>query len=80
MLLSGYLEQLSLQRGESWKRRWFVLTSRALVCYDNYWVSTEHLLINVRYSVVPACNYHSSSITPFHESKVLNESVVYSQF
>ena len=40
MLCGGYLQQMSFERGEVWKRRWFVLTSRALVCFDNHLVST----------------------------------------
>ena len=36
--LSSYMNQRSVS-GELWRRRWFVLTPRALVCYENHRVS-----------------------------------------
>lgn len=36
--LSSYMNQRSAS-GEVWRRRWFVLTSQTLVCYENHLVS-----------------------------------------
>jgi len=33
--LSSYMNQRSAS-GELWRRRWFVLTNRALICYENH--------------------------------------------
>ena len=40
--LSSYMNQRSAS-GELWRRRWFVLTNRALICYDNHRVSEAAL-------------------------------------
>ena len=36
--LSSYLNQRSVEGGE-WQRRWYVLTNRALICYETHSVS-----------------------------------------
>lgn len=38
--LSSYMNQQSVEGGV-WKRRWYVLTSRALICYENHLVGYE---------------------------------------
>ena len=37
--LSSYMNQKSVDK-DLWRRRWFVLTSRALICYENHHVSS----------------------------------------
>ena len=38
--LSSYINQRSAD-GKVWRRRWFVLTNRTLVCYENHLVSYQ---------------------------------------
>lgn len=36
--LSSYMNQMAVDK-DVWRKRWFVLTSRALICYESHHVS-----------------------------------------
>ena len=75
--LSSYMNQRSVD-GKIWRRRWFVLTNRTLICYDTHLVSDQKVYCLALYftflqhdeaiGAIPLAGYTLSLPTEVHQS------------